>query len=151
MRAIVPARVDDSQTLTWVQTGSVAGLESPIPSAALRATRLQIVGSGQGSVATRDIVAELADLAFEVHRGGLFVDATRSPWPASNAPGSCPRPDRASSSSRSDVPLVPGALLPADGRRVGGADGREAGLEQHAPRRDVRVGRGGSDGAYAVP
>ena len=79
MRAMVPARVDDSQTLTWVQIGSVAGLESPIPSAALRATRLQIVGSGQGSVATRDIVAELADLAAEVHRGGLFVDATPVP------------------------------------------------------------------------
>jgi len=79
LRAIVPARVDDSQLLTWVQIGSVAGLESPIPSAALRATRLQIVGSGQGSVSTRDIVAELSDLAAEVHRGSLFVDATPVP------------------------------------------------------------------------
>ena len=79
MRAIVPARADDSQQLTWVQVGSVAGLESPIPSAALRATRLQIVGSGQGSVSTRDIVAELADLAAEIHAGGLFVDAAPVP------------------------------------------------------------------------
>lgn len=79
MRAIVPARVDDAQTLTWVQIGSVAGLESPIPSAALRATRLQLIGSGQGSVSTRDIVAELSELADEVHRGGLFVDATPVP------------------------------------------------------------------------
>ena len=57
LRAIVPARADDTRTLTWVQIGSVAGLDSPIPSAALRATRLQIIGSGQGSVPTQDIVA----------------------------------------------------------------------------------------------
>ncbi|NYI68492.1 quinone oxidoreductase family protein [Spelaeicoccus albus] len=58
--AIVPRRVDDGQVLTWIQIGSVAGLESSIPSAALRASRLQLVGSGQGSVSTRDIVAALA-------------------------------------------------------------------------------------------
>ncbi len=79
MRAVVPARSRDSQPLTWVQIGSVAGPESPIPSAALRATRLQIVGSGQGSVSTRDIVAELSALAAEVHRGTLFVDASPVP------------------------------------------------------------------------
>jgi NADPH:quinone reductase-like Zn-dependent oxidoreductase len=79
LRAIVPARADDSQTLSWVQIGSVAGLECPIPSAALRATRLQIVGSGQGSVATRDIVAELGELAAEIHRGSFFVDAAPMP------------------------------------------------------------------------
>lgn len=33
-----------------IQVGSVAGPESSIPSAALRATRLQLIGSGQGSV-----------------------------------------------------------------------------------------------------
>ncbi len=65
--AIVPRRVDDQQQLTWVQIGSVAGPECAVPSAALRATRLQIVGSGQGSVATRDIVAELGELARAVH------------------------------------------------------------------------------------
>ena len=79
LRAVVPARADDSQPLTWVQIGSVAGLVSPVPSAALRATRLQIIGSGQGSVSTRDIVAELSDLAAEVHNGTLFVDATPVP------------------------------------------------------------------------
>jgi NADPH:quinone reductase-like Zn-dependent oxidoreductase len=79
LRAIVPARADDSRPLTWVQIGSVAGRESSIPSAALRATRLQLVGSGQGSVSTRDIVAELTSLAAEVHAGGLFVDASPVP------------------------------------------------------------------------
>lgn len=79
MRAIVPARVDDQRTLTWVQLGSVAGLEAPIPSAALRATRLQVVGSGQGSVGPRDIVAELPALADAIDGGGLEVDVR--PWP----------------------------------------------------------------------
>lgn len=54
MYAIIPNRADDSQLLTWVQIGSVAGLESPIPSAALRAVNLRIIGSGQGSVSPRD-------------------------------------------------------------------------------------------------
>lgn len=79
LRAIVPARADDEQPLTWVQIGSVAGPESPIPSAALRATRLQVVGSGQGSVATRDIVAELAELALAVGDGRLAVPVRRVP------------------------------------------------------------------------
>ncbi len=71
--AIVPRRVDDQQALTWVQIGSVAGPDCAIPSAALRATRLQIVGSGQGSVATADIVAELAELARAVRDHAVDV------------------------------------------------------------------------------
>jgi NADPH:quinone reductase-like Zn-dependent oxidoreductase len=79
LRAIVSRRTDDQRQLTWVQVGSVAGPESPIPSAALRATRLQIVGSGQGSVATRDIVAELTALATEISGGDYRVDARPVP------------------------------------------------------------------------
>jgi len=73
LRAIVPARADDDQPLTWIQIGAVAGLESPIPSAALRATRLSIIGSGQGSVPLRDIVAELRVLAVEVGSGRFAI------------------------------------------------------------------------------
>ena len=79
LRAVVPARRHDDQQLSWVQIGSVAGLESPIPSAALRATRLQLVGSGQGSVSTRDIVAELGELATVVASGVLHVDGRAVP------------------------------------------------------------------------
>lgn len=75
--AIVPRRRNDARPLTWIQVGSAAGLESPIPSAVLRATRLELVGSGQGSVATGDIVAELADLAATVN-GHAFTVATRA-------------------------------------------------------------------------
>ena len=75
LRAIIPARADDGQQLTWLQIGSVAGETSPIPSAALRAARLQIVGSGQGSVSTRAILTELPALAREITRGTFQVNA----------------------------------------------------------------------------
>ena len=65
------------QSLSWVEIGSVAGPTAEIPSAALRAARLRLVGSGRGSVPTRDIVAELADLAGAITDGALTID-TRS-------------------------------------------------------------------------
>ncbi len=73
LRAIVPARADDDQPLTWVQIGAVAGAESRIPSAALRSTKLSIVGSGHGSVSPRDIVAELGALADLIGDGRVAV------------------------------------------------------------------------------
>jgi NADPH:quinone reductase-like Zn-dependent oxidoreductase len=75
MKAMVLRRRDDSRPLTWIQIGSVAGPESPILSAALRAIRLDIVGSGQGSVPTRDILTELPQLAAEINAGTFAVDA----------------------------------------------------------------------------
>ena len=75
MRAIVTARRDRGAPLTWVQIGSVAGPTAPIPSAALRAARLQIVGSGQGSVSTGDILAELPDLAAVIVAGRFRIGA----------------------------------------------------------------------------
>jgi NADPH:quinone reductase-like Zn-dependent oxidoreductase len=77
--AIARHRVDRGQPLTWIEIGSVAGPTAAIPSAALRAVRLQIVGSGQGSVPTRDIVAELKDLAAEITQGTFDVAAVAVP------------------------------------------------------------------------
>ncbi|KQO62703.1 quinone oxidoreductase family protein [Curtobacterium sp. Leaf261] len=77
LTAIVPARDDDSQPLTWIQIGSVTGPTAPIPSAALRAADLRIIGSGQGSVSPRDILAELPGLATEVS-SGVYDIAARS-------------------------------------------------------------------------
>ena len=79
MRAIIPRRVDDGQELSWIQIGSVAGLESPIPSAALRATRLQLVGSGQGSVEAGDIRDEVAALAKEIVKGTFALETRAVP------------------------------------------------------------------------
>lgn len=77
--AIVPNRARDEQLLTWIQIGSVAGRESPIPSAALRATNLRIVGSGQGSVAPRVYRQEIEALAREIHAGTFVTAARRVP------------------------------------------------------------------------
>jgi NADPH:quinone reductase-like Zn-dependent oxidoreductase len=75
MVAVITNRADQDKPLTWIQIGSVAGRTAAIPSAALRAARLQIVGSGQGSVPTRDILAELPDLAAEITNGTFQINA----------------------------------------------------------------------------
>jgi NADPH:quinone reductase-like Zn-dependent oxidoreductase len=79
MAAIVTGRADRGKPLTWVEIGSVAGPTAPVPSAALRAARLQIVGSGQGSVSTAEIRAELPALAGEITSGALAVRARPVP------------------------------------------------------------------------
>ncbi len=79
MTAIVTARTDRARPLTWIQVGAVAGPNAPVPSAALRAARLQIVGSGQGSVSTADIVADLPALAEEIGAGTFDINARPMP------------------------------------------------------------------------
>ena len=75
MVALVTGRADRGQPLAWIQVGSVAGSTAAVPSAALRAARLQIIGSGQGSVSTREILAELPALAQEITAGRFEIDA----------------------------------------------------------------------------
>lgn len=58
---------------------SAAPSRAEIPSAALRALPLQIVGSGQGSVSTRDILAELPAIAEAITSGALRIDARAIP------------------------------------------------------------------------
>lgn len=79
MAALITHRQDRSAPLTWVQIGSVAGPTAPIPSAALRAADLHLVGSGQGSISTRDIVAELPALVAELAAGRLDTGALAVP------------------------------------------------------------------------
>jgi NADPH:quinone reductase-like Zn-dependent oxidoreductase len=94
IRAIVTRRPDRSRPLDWIQIGSVAGPDIALPSAALRAANLRILGSGQGSVATAAIVDELPALAAEITAGRLAVNAAPRPlsevesaWTAPTAPG----------------------------------------------------------------
>jgi NADPH:quinone reductase-like Zn-dependent oxidoreductase len=68
---LLAARSDRAQALTWVAIGSVAGPEAAIPSAALRSARLELVGSGIGSVPGREFVRELPKLV-EAITGGAF-------------------------------------------------------------------------------
>jgi NADPH:quinone reductase-like Zn-dependent oxidoreductase len=79
MTAIVTSRADRGKPLTWIQIGAVAGATAAIPSAALRASRLDILGSGQGSVSPREYLAELPALAEEITAGTFDVDASAVP------------------------------------------------------------------------
>jgi NADPH:quinone reductase-like Zn-dependent oxidoreductase len=74
--AILTRRSDRGRPLTWVEIGSMAGLELSVQSQWLRAARLQLVGSGQGSVPTREIVAELAELAAHIAHTDYAIGAT---------------------------------------------------------------------------
>jgi NADPH:quinone reductase-like Zn-dependent oxidoreductase len=76
---LITERTDRSRPLTWIEIGSVAGQTAAIPSAALRASRLQIVGSGLGSVPGREIVKELPTLVKEIARGTFRIDARAVP------------------------------------------------------------------------
>ncbi|NEC10019.1 zinc-binding alcohol dehydrogenase family protein [Streptomyces sp. SID7909] len=81
MLPLLTARADRSTPLTWVQIGSMAGPTAPIPSSALRKARLEIVGSGIGSLSARDFLAELPELASAVTEGALDV-RTRAVTPS---------------------------------------------------------------------
>ena len=79
MADMLTARGDRSRPLTWIQIGSVAGPDAPVPSAALRSARLSIVGSGIGSVPGRDWVKEIPKLAAAVTKGSFDVRARAVP------------------------------------------------------------------------
>ena len=72
-------RSDRGKPLTWLEVGAAAGPEAAIPAAALRSARLQIVGSGIGSVPGRDFVEELPQLAEAVAEGAFDVRARAVP------------------------------------------------------------------------
>ena len=99
MTTIVTDRADRGRPLTWVQIGAVAGATAEIPSAALRSSKLQIVGSGQGSVGVREILGELDILAQEITAGTITSTPASSPSPRSKKPGPPPTSSTASSSS----------------------------------------------------
>jgi len=92
MMAVVTDRADRGQPLTWIEIGSIAGPAAQVPAAALRAARLTIVGSGQGSVSAQEYLAELPALAQEITAGTFDVDARAMPladaekaWAATDA------------------------------------------------------------------
>jgi NADPH:quinone reductase-like Zn-dependent oxidoreductase len=91
---LVKSRTDPSKPLWWIQIGSMAGTTITLPSAALRAANLQLLGSGQGSVTTAGIVEELPELAAQITAGIFTVEPVRvslsdveSAWNTPTAPG----------------------------------------------------------------
>jgi NADPH:quinone reductase-like Zn-dependent oxidoreductase len=92
--ALVKSRAQRSKPLWWIQIGSMAGATITLPSAALRAANLQLLGSGQGSLTTAGIVAELPELADQITAGTFVVDPIATPlrevesaWNAPSAAG----------------------------------------------------------------
>jgi NADPH:quinone reductase-like Zn-dependent oxidoreductase len=79
MIALLTNRADRGKPLTWLEIGAIAGPEAAIPAAALRSARLQIVGSGIGSVPGHDFVKELPKIAEAVAEGAFDVRAKAVP------------------------------------------------------------------------
>jgi len=73
MVAILTARTDRRAPLTWVQIGSIAGATAPVRSVALRSAKLQVVGSGIGSLGPDEILPELPALAAAVRDGAVTL------------------------------------------------------------------------------
>jgi NADPH:quinone reductase-like Zn-dependent oxidoreductase len=92
--ALITRRTERARALTWIQIGSMAGPEITLPSSALRAANLQLMGSGQGSVSAAVIAAELPSLIERFAEGTLTAAALPLPltrvedaWSAPTEPG----------------------------------------------------------------
>ncbi|HWK26421.1 MAG TPA: zinc-binding alcohol dehydrogenase family protein [Solirubrobacter sp.] len=79
IRTLVTHRRERARPLDWIQIGAVAGPDLQLPSAALRAANLRILGSGQGSIGTAEMVAELPALAAQLTAGAFTIDAVPRP------------------------------------------------------------------------
>jgi NADPH:quinone reductase-like Zn-dependent oxidoreductase len=77
--AVLRARSDPGHPLTWLHIGAVAGPAMSLPSAALRAHNLTILGSGQGALPVPDFFAEIPALIDELVKGTIAVDAYQAP------------------------------------------------------------------------
>jgi NADPH:quinone reductase-like Zn-dependent oxidoreductase len=79
MLALAKGRRDRSKPLDWVQIGAITAPTMELPSEVLRSTNLRLLGSGQGSVAPRAIVAELPNLVSEILAGRISAEVVRRP------------------------------------------------------------------------
>ncbi|WP_294974851.1 zinc-binding alcohol dehydrogenase family protein [uncultured Leuconostoc sp.] len=87
MQAIIPNRLYDEQELKWVEIGSSAGQTAPIPGAAFRAVKLQLIGSGQGSVGVQAILKSFEEILqaeqkspFEFNVRAVMLSQIESVW-----------------------------------------------------------------------
>lgn len=77
--ALLRPRADRGRALTWIQVGSIAGRTAALPSEALRSANVQVIGSGQGSVSTGNILAELPALAEAITQGAFKIETRTMP------------------------------------------------------------------------
>ncbi|RBQ17638.1 zinc-binding alcohol dehydrogenase family protein [Spongiactinospora rosea] len=71
--------MDGGAAIDYVQIGSLAGSEAALPAALLRARRIQIRGSGLGSVSKAELIAEFPEIIARFADGTLDVPYTRYP------------------------------------------------------------------------
>jgi NADPH:quinone reductase-like Zn-dependent oxidoreductase len=74
MAALVTGRTDLIHPLTWVNLGEMAGARAALPAGALRSSRLQLIGSGQGSLSGAEMASEIPAVAAEIARGTFAVE-----------------------------------------------------------------------------
>ncbi|GID28009.1 NADPH:quinone reductase-like Zn-dependent oxidoreductase [Paractinoplanes brasiliensis] len=74
MAAMVSNRADPARLLTWVNLGEMAGPRMTLPAGALRSTRLQVLGSGQGSLTGVTMTAEIPAVAAAIVDGAYAVE-----------------------------------------------------------------------------
>lgn len=79
MLAMLPAKSSHSQSLTWIEIGSMAGAEMSLPSAALRSVNLNLIGSGQGSIDPQVYLSQLPELAHLISTGKFNVAVDAQP------------------------------------------------------------------------
>jgi NADPH:quinone reductase-like Zn-dependent oxidoreductase len=79
MSALARARSTTERALTWLQVGESAGATAALPAAALRSSKLHILGSGQGTVSAEDVLAELPSIAGALSDGSLSVGVRAIP------------------------------------------------------------------------
>jgi NADPH:quinone reductase-like Zn-dependent oxidoreductase len=79
MAALLAARPDPDLPLTWLHIGAMGGPGLTLPSVALRAHNLTVMGSGQGSIPTATIAAEIPAIVAALAAGTVTVDALALP------------------------------------------------------------------------
>jgi NADPH:quinone reductase-like Zn-dependent oxidoreductase len=92
--ALLTARIDRGRAMTWLQLGSAAGPTAALPSVAFRSADFHLLGSGQGSVPTTGILAELPESATQIAAGVFAVNPVTVPlagveraWTTPTVPG----------------------------------------------------------------
>jgi NADPH:quinone reductase-like Zn-dependent oxidoreductase len=74
MATLVHGRTDLLHPLTWVNLGEMAGARAVLPAGVLRSSRLQVIGSGQGSLTAAEMASEIPAVAAEIARGTFAVE-----------------------------------------------------------------------------
>jgi NADPH:quinone reductase-like Zn-dependent oxidoreductase len=70
---------DDTEQISYVQIGSLAGAEASLPASLLRSRRITLTGSGAGSMSTQSLMARLPQLMQMIADGALEIPYTAYP------------------------------------------------------------------------